>query len=218
MSDVLQSERNMIYKWVLKYLPGCAAVRVPMQERGEMHPAVSEVQPQVKTHTNPTKATKAYNPHQIWPWFILVQKIMKLCRAECSDGSDEEDCSKWPSYFYILHSNLYFNPLWKFFKHRSNKANGDVNVDVYAEDGNVNSKDNVNAPVEFNVEDGGVNIKDNLDTKDNVNAYINVDVDIEDGNDIATDNVNADVDVDVNAEEGGCIRLRFDPQMWATLE
>ena len=35
----------------------CAAIRVPMQERGEMHPAVSEVQPQVKTVTNPTKAT-----------------------------------------------------------------------------------------------------------------------------------------------------------------
>ena len=56
-----------------------------------------------------------------------------------------------------------------------------------------------------------------FDTKDNVDAYINVDVDIEDGNVIAYDNFNADVnvnvDVDVNAEEVGCIRLRFDPQM-----
>ena len=39
-----------------------------MQERGEMHPAVSEVQPQVKTVANPTKAT---TQTQIWTKFIL---------------------------------------------------------------------------------------------------------------------------------------------------
>ena len=56
-SDVLlQSDINM--SGGLKIFTSlCAAIRVPMQERGEMHPAVSEVQPQVKTVTNPTKAT-----------------------------------------------------------------------------------------------------------------------------------------------------------------
>ena len=63
-----------------------------MQERGEMHPAVSEVQPQVKTVANPTKATAHPDLDQIYSF--SCKKIMKLCRAECSDGSDEEDCSK----------------------------------------------------------------------------------------------------------------------------
>ena len=66
---------------------------------------------------------------------------MKLCRAECSDGSDEEDCSKWPSYFYIFHSIVNFNPLWKLFIYSLIKANADVND----EDGNVNAEDKVNA-------------------------------------------------------------------------
>ena len=30
---------------------------------------------------------------------------MKHCRAECSDGSDEEDCSKCISYVYHLEFN-----------------------------------------------------------------------------------------------------------------
>ena len=44
-----------------------------MQERGEMHPAVSEVQPQVKTVANPTKAT-APTPRSGPNLFFLVQK------------------------------------------------------------------------------------------------------------------------------------------------
>ena len=95
-SDVLlQSDINM--SGGLKIFTSlCAAIRVPMQERGEMHPAVSEVQPQVKTVTNPTKATLHTHPspQNLDQIFSLVQKMMKLCRAECSDGSDEEDCSK----------------------------------------------------------------------------------------------------------------------------
>ena len=90
---LLQSDINM--SGGLKIFTSvCAAIRVPMQERGEMHPAVSEVQPQVKTVTNPTKATLHTPLTSKSRKKKFPQKMMKLCRAECSDGSDEEDCSK----------------------------------------------------------------------------------------------------------------------------
>ena len=49
MSDVLLMSFKVTQIYGLKIFTSlCAAVRVPMQERGEMHSAVSEMQPQVK--------------------------------------------------------------------------------------------------------------------------------------------------------------------------